>query len=202
LLAATLCAQYEVSSGVLREVLTRLVGDGLATSEPQRGFRVVSVSETDLRHLTESRVLIESELVRQSIAHGDLTFESTLTAAHHTLTRTPIADLDGRVREEWLVVHRAFHHALLAGAPNARLLGIADTLRDAAEVYRCWSRTVAGDSGRDLACEHRALMGAVLERDADRAASLLAEHIERGTEVLLMRRPSETAPVARDASCR
>lgn len=185
LLTVNLSEAYGVSGSVMREILTRLAGEGLVRSEPQRGFRVIDVSADDLRQLTESRVLIEIELIRQSIEHGDLEYEAALTASHHTLSRTPLRGLDGRLRREWLAAHRGFHHALLAGAPNARLLGIADSLRDAAEIYRCWSHTLAGDSGRDIATEHRHLMEAALNRDAERAATLLTEHIERATEVLL-----------------
>ena len=67
LLSSSLCEQYDISSGLLREVLPRLVGEGLAISEPQRGFRVTPVSEDDLRQLTEARAMIESVVLRQSM---------------------------------------------------------------------------------------------------------------------------------------
>src|SRR4051794_14175462 len=68
---AQLCERYQASTGVLREVLPRLVEQGLATSERQFGFRVIPVSEADLRHLTELRVTIESQALRQSVEHGE-----------------------------------------------------------------------------------------------------------------------------------
>src|SRR5438270_5360420 len=42
---AELCQHYDVSIGVLREVLPRLTEQGLVSAEPQIGFRVMSVSE-------------------------------------------------------------------------------------------------------------------------------------------------------------
>src|SRR5207245_2757614 len=118
-------------------------------------------------------------LVAQAVAHGDLDFEAGLTAAHHRLARTQHDDADGRIREEWQLAHREFHQTMLSGSPNRRLQGIANSLRDQAEIYRCWARTLGGDTRRDTAGEHRALMEAVLDRDADRATTLLARHIQR-----------------------
>lgn len=57
---AELGARYNVSSGVLREVLPRLVEQGLATSEAQLGFRVIDVSVDNLTQLTDARVAIET----------------------------------------------------------------------------------------------------------------------------------------------
>src|SRR2546423_406566 len=78
---AELCRRYDVSIGVLREVLPRLSEQGLVSAEPQIGFRVMSVSEEDLVHLTEARVHIETLVLRQSIEGGDLSWESAVLAA-------------------------------------------------------------------------------------------------------------------------
>src|SRR2546423_2810206 len=96
---AELCERYDVSIGVLREVLPRLTEQGLVSAEPQIGFRVTSVSEDDLVQLTEARDTIEPLVLRQSIEHGDLGSESTILAAHHTLTRTPGLTPGGDVHE-------------------------------------------------------------------------------------------------------
>ena len=102
---AELCERYDVSIGVLREVLPRLTEQGLVSAEPQIGFRVMSVSEDDLVQLTEARVTIEAFVLRQSIEHGDLGWESALLAAHHTLARTPARTAAGEVNEDWLAAH-------------------------------------------------------------------------------------------------
>jgi DNA-binding GntR family transcriptional regulator len=185
LLASALSEQYDASSGVLREVLPRLAGEGLVVSEPQRGFRVTGVSADDLRQLTEARVLIESVTLRQSIEHGTVDFESDLVAAHHRLARAEEFGEHGEINGQWLLAHAEFHRALLAGSPNVRLRNIANSLRDATEVYRCWSARLGDDQDRPVAGEHRAILEATIARDADRAVAELTRHIERTTEVLL-----------------
>jgi DNA-binding GntR family transcriptional regulator len=189
LAAATLQQRYGASSGLLREVLPRLVAAGLAVSKPQRGYWVISVSPEDLRHVTDARVLIETTVLRQSVENGDLAWESRALGAHHCLVNTAMHDADGyTVNEAWLKAHADFHSALLSGAPNLRLRNLADSLRDITEVYRCWSGRFARGHGRDepaLAAEHKALLDATLARDATLASAELTLHIERTTRYLL-----------------
>ena len=186
LLFADLSARYEASIGVVREALTRLQGEGLVESEPQLGFTVVAVSAENLRHLTEARCAIEALVLRSSIEHGDLAWESALLAAHHRLDRTPQMELDdpGRVSDDWSAAHAAFHLALLAGSPNPVLLGSAVSLRDSAELYQRLS-VPEDKSSRDIPAEHRAILKAALAHDADTAAALLCSHIQRTTDILL-----------------
>ncbi len=184
---AALCARYESSMGVLREGLSRLVEQGLVRAEPQQGYRVAPLSRDDLVELTEARVEVETLVLRQAVAHGDLAWESAVIAAHHTLTRTPQIDGDdpARLSEEWTAAHAAYHSAVLAGCPNGRLRGIAEGLRDSAELYRQWSGPLGHDEARDVAGEHRSILDAVLAREEDTAARALADHIGRTTLVLL-----------------
>lgn len=185
LLSTTLCEDYGISSGVLREVLPRLTGEGLVVSEPQRGFRVVELSVDDLQQLTQARVLIESAALRQAIEHGDLEWESALVASHHTLAGSPQYDDDHAIREEWLRAHWDFHHCLLGACPNARMQQLADQLRDATELYRCWSGRVGDEPDRDVAGEHRSILQAVMDRDEERAVRLLTEHYQHTTDIVL-----------------
>lgn len=172
--------------GVVREALTRLTGEGLVESEPQYGFRVMPLSIDDLKHLTEARCAIETLVLRQAIEHGSVSWESEVLAAHHRLERTPqmAADDSGRLSDEWITAHAAYHRALLAGCPNPRLLAVAGSLRDSAELYRRWSVPLA-HTHRDIAGEHRVMLAAVLAHDADTAAAELAAHVRHTADVLL-----------------
>jgi DNA-binding GntR family transcriptional regulator len=190
---AQLGERYQASTGVLREVLPRLVEQGLVTSERQFGFRVMSVSEEDLRHLTELRVTIESQALRQSVEQGDLAWQSRLVAVHHTLAATPTADLSGAINEAWLEAHARFHATLNEACPNGRLRGLAESLRAVSEVYRCWSHVATDGACRDVMGEHRRILDAALAGDADRAVAELTAHIQRTTDALLASRGA-TAP--------
>ena len=183
---AELTARYQASMGVVREALTRLAAEGLVDSEPQYGHRVMPLSAADLNHLTDARRAIETLVLGQAIEHGGVAWESEVLAAHHRLERTPqmAAGDPGRLSEDWITAHAAYHDTLLSGCPNPRLLAIAGSLRDAAELYRRWSVALAR-SDRDVAAEHRGILDAVLAHDAGKATTALAEHIQNTTNVLL-----------------
>lgn len=178
-------AEFGVSLSVVREAVTRLAEQGLVQSSPQRGFCVTPLSVGDLEDLTRARVLIETMAFRESMAHGDLGWESRVLATHHTMSRTPLLSPDGRINPAFAEAHREFHRALLSGCRSSRLEAVALGLRDCSELYRHWSRQIAGDTDRDVAGEHQALADLAIARNADAGSVALAEHIERTTAALV-----------------
>lgn len=184
---AELCSRYGTSVGVVREGLSRLTEQGLVVAEPQHGYRVKAVSAQDLRQLTDARVDIETLVLRSAIASGDVAWESSVLAAHHTLARMPQQDEQDpqRMSEAWAAAHANFHSVLLGGCPNPRLRAIALSLRDSAELYRRWSVPLGDDAVRDVASEHAAVLDTALDRDPERATAVLTEHLQRTARMLL-----------------
>ena len=178
-----LAARYEASVGVIREALIRLAERGLVRSEAHLGFQVAPLSEAGHAELSDARLQIETLVLRRAIADGDLAWESRLVAAHHRFERTPRTDpaAPDRPTRDWLMAHAAFHHTLLDGCANRRLLAMANALREEAELYRRWSHPdpAAGPAPADptLPEEHRELLDAALARDPDRAADALGRLI-------------------------
>ena len=190
---AALCERYGASVSVLREALSRLAEQGLVESEPRIGFRVRSVTIADLRDLTATRIDLETMALRSAIERGGMEWESDLVAAHHRLERTPLLTEDAppRVADDWETAHARFHAALLEGCGSPWLLGLACTLRDAAEFYRRWSQLQ--EPGRDVAGEHRAILEAVLDRDTDTAVARLRDHYQHTADILERALPDEGA---------
>ena len=73
----TLRSAFGASFTTLREALTSLSAEGLVIAEQQRGFRVAPVTTDDLVDVT-SRILIEIELLKRSIAQAATTGKSRL----------------------------------------------------------------------------------------------------------------------------
>jgi DNA-binding GntR family transcriptional regulator len=166
-----------VSLAVARETLLRLVGEGLATRLPNRGFAVPAVNAERWQQIAEARALTEPATLRLSIERGGVDWEVRVRAAHHYLSRVPLREI-----EEWSEAHRLFHRSLLDGCDNPVLLESFDRLWTASELTRHWSGIV--DPARDPLGEHAALEEAALSRDADRAAELLTRHVRHTAEVL------------------
>ncbi|HEX3930846.1 MAG TPA: GntR family transcriptional regulator [Nocardioides sp.] len=176
-----------VSLSVVREALTRLAEQGLVVAEPQLGFSVVTLDLEGAQDLNRVRVLIEGAAVKDAIDHADVEYETRVIASHHRLSRTPQwADEQSQtVTEDWARAHAQFHAALLSACTSPRLVEMAASLRETAELYRRWSSTFnASRLRRDVAGEHQALMQAALDRDADLCSRLAGEHINKTTELL------------------
>lgn len=184
--AAELAARFDVSMSVVREALTRLTEQGLVVSAPHAGFRVKPVSAEDLQDLTRLRTDIDLIGLRRALQEGGMDWEVNLVAAHHKLTRTqPFADGDpSHLNEDWVAAHADFHQALIEGCGSPRLLELASSLRDAAEIYRRWSFRSEG-TARDVAGEHHALLEASLARDHARAEEILTNHLKRTADSLM-----------------
>lgn len=182
-----LAVRYGVGVGSLREALARLMEQDLVRSQPHIGFHVVPLSAADLRALTDARIEIEGLLFRRSMENGDIAWETAVVSTHYVLERTPQHDPEDPniVIDAWTEAHAGFHHALLVGSGNPRMLDIALSMRDAASVYQSWSQQQRLASGRSVVEEHRNLMNLALARDIEVGVAALAEHITRTTEVLL-----------------
>ena len=107
-------AAYNTGISPLREALTRLTAEQLATSIGQRGFRVAPLSAEDVLDTMETRVLVETEALRLSIERGSVNWEAELAAAGHALKRTPFPIGPGAASDTWAPLHWQFHFALLS----------------------------------------------------------------------------------------
>jgi DNA-binding GntR family transcriptional regulator len=180
-----LCEQLEVNLSAVREALSRLCADGLVVALPQRGFRVAPISAAELLDLTMTRIAIEQLCLRRAAANADISWETNLVAAGHQMFRTPKSDSEtGGVPRKWFNAHRDFHRALVAGCESPWLLRLHDQLYVQAERYQRLSAPPLGDRDRDIDAEHRALMDAMLDRDADKACELIARHLDKTAQIV------------------
>ncbi len=183
--------QYEVGAGTLREALLLLVTDALVVAQGQRGFRVAPISLADFEDITRTRVLLETDALRQSITLGGEDWEAGVVAAFHRLSRAEqkLTDHEAGITDEWEMRNRAFHEALIAACPSRWIRHFQAILYQQSERYRrisLFRQPVA----RDVHAEHQALFEATLARDATRATSILTEHILRTLDAL-KRLPAE-----------
>ena len=165
-----LCKQLSVSLGAVREALSRLTSEGLVSAEPQLGFTVAPISAVDLKDLTVVRTEIEGLCLRQSIANGDLAWESRIVAAYHRLSRTPhyAPDDPKRLNESYASAHAEFHQELVSACRSIWLHRMRNILFAQAARYVALSVPLARKE-RDRNKEHRELMDAVIGRDGAQA---------------------------------
>ena len=172
--------RYGLSFSPIREALTRLSSDHLVVLSSLRGFRVAPVSLDEMWDLISTRLLIEREALRRSIAKGDDFWEAAILAAFHALRRSSERiSSDAAAHEELEHRHVDFHTALIAGCGSPSLLKIAAKLYMQSERYRRPTLFRENSSARDVMGEHEVIMAATIGRRSAEALSALTGHYEK-----------------------
>jgi len=181
----TICDRFDVGLSPVREALSRLSTEGLVAQTDHRGFAVAPMSEADLVDLTRARGWLNELAIRNSIAGGDAAWEETVVLCFHRLSRTPRFEPGNESERSpaWETAHRNFHTSLISASGSKRLEAFCEHLFDSAERYRHVGRK-AGIKGVNRDHEHRALMEAVVARDADEAGRLIKAHFEHTAELV------------------
>lgn len=183
--------RYGVGLSPIREALSKLASDTFVTAYENRGYRVAELSRTDLRDLTDTRVLIERDALRQAIAAGDEQWEADIVAAHYRLTKVDarLHQASGELLDEWEAANRVFHDALVAACGSHWLQRFRRLLQDQSKRYRRFSLQESA-TFRAVQDEHTRLMQATLARDTPHALDLVEAHIRATAENILHRLPA------------
>ena len=161
-----LAEQFGVSATPVREAMLDLVNEGIMTAVPNKGFRVVELSDAELDQITELRRLLEVPTVGGLAGAID-------RAAARRLRGLADAVSDAARRGDvvaYVEADRELHLALLAEAGNPRLVEMVGRLRDQSRLYGL-EQLAADGVLVDSAAEHMRLIDA-LESGDRRAAGL------------------------------
>jgi len=177
-----------VSQGAVREALSRLQAVGLVLVEQNRGYRAAPISAQELREITEARIVIDAECLRLAILRGDIDWEGSLLAAcHRAERRRKLFDGSPATGEPFAKARLAFYATLLEPCGNAWLLRMHRLVYEQLARYRHLCLPFADDK-KHLYKIDGEFIGAVLERDSDKAVALFTQHsceiAERIIEVL------------------
>jgi GntR family carbon starvation induced transcriptional regulator len=175
---------YDIGISPLREALTQLAGEGLVVAEQRKGYRVAPVSTDDLREIACLRSEFDGLAIAESIRHGDAEWEGRVLAAFHALTRKQKIGPGGEIDKDWERIHIRFHQELVSACRMPKLLTFRSILEQQARRYRRMSVQYMTAPRDDLA-EHRAVLDAIMERNADKAGRLIKDHYMRTVEIIL-----------------
>ncbi|RDL52609.1 HTH-type transcriptional regulator McbR [Ensifer sp. M14] len=160
--------EFGASHVPVREAFRLLEAQGLAVSEPRRGFRVAAFDLKEVREVAEMRAVLEVLALRHAIPH--------LTAAilDRAEAATVAADTSRDVRS-WEAANRAFHRLILEPCGMPRLLVSIDDLHAASArfLFSAWRSSWEARTDHD----HRAILAALREGRGDEAAKILERHV-------------------------
>ena len=174
-----LADEYGISRTPLREALKVLAADGLVTMKVRRGAYVTEVSDKDLSDVYHLLSLLESDAAGVAAERATPSQVAELQALHAELEA---AARPGRVdREHFFKVNERFHMRLLAIADNRWRDQMVADLRKVMKLNRHNSLLKSGRIDESLK-EHRAIMAALVEKDAPAAMARMQAHFRNGLE--------------------
>jgi len=178
-----LAASLSVSRTPLREALRMLLAEGLVDQLPTGGMVVAPLDPADMRELYVVRAALEGVVARE---------------AAERRTDDDIVELGGLIDQMCLLLEypsevlrlgQRFHGRLLEISGNRRCDQLLRQLRGHLARYQTITASVDPRRHEALA-EHRGIVDAVRDRDADAAEALMRAHVMAAyTEGLAASRP-------------
>jgi DNA-binding GntR family transcriptional regulator len=168
LVETELAERLGVSKTPVREALRTLAGSGLVTISPYKGVTVRIVDRELARAVYDMRLLVEPVATARTAASGRGDWAAAVAALDRADTATDGADRS--------VANRAFHRAVYAGCGNPILVKVLDELQDQTALVSSmmWNKL---HSWEQEAAEHRAILRACEEGQADEVRDLMRGHI-------------------------
>lgn len=168
---AQLQREVGVSQAAVREALSRLTAEGLATIERNSGFRAAPISVEGYRELADAVITIEVPLLRSSIANGNYAWEGALVSSYHIASRVLAEAGDGIGLDDYVGNREEFHRKLFSACDNQWLLWSWSLLYTQQLRFRHTFAELARFE-RGLHEDYRAFLGVVIERDVEQAVML------------------------------
>lgn len=176
---ATLGKKLGVSRTPVREALRQLELEGLVEIIPNRGARVTGISEKDIADIYRMRSRLEGLAARWAAEHikeEDIAqMEEILLLSEFHLKKSQkdqMVRLDGR-----------FHEILYHGANSRMLEHVLTGFHYYVKMAR-FTSVQEKSRAEESVKEHKAILGAIKNRDGDLAEKLANEHIQHVIEHL------------------
>jgi DNA-binding GntR family transcriptional regulator len=173
-----LSRELGVSPTPLREALARLEAEGFVVKQALRGYTVAPLlDDASFGQLYDFRLLLEPESAR--LAAPRITREQLkcLAESVRVMERSPRGD----TYQGFIVFSRAdgaYHDAIAEASGNRYIVETLARLRSHDHLARLYFERGLVDADRALP-EHRAILEALREHNAERASTLMRAHIDR-----------------------
>ncbi|MGC5076884.1 GntR family transcriptional regulator [Agrococcus sp. DT81.2] len=173
-----LSRELGLSPTPIREALARLEPTGFVRRHAVRGYEVSPLlTPEQVSEQMDARQVLEPALAAAAVAHASHEFLDRLAETIATMERAgEVADPES-LKESW-VADDAFHTLISLQSGNPFTHRAFTALGSQLQRFR-----LSGRAGRthavEAAQEHRAILRAIQRGDAELAAELMSDHIER-----------------------
>ncbi|WP_457425104.1 GntR family transcriptional regulator [Roseateles sp. P5_E7] len=172
-----LCGELGISRTPLREALKVLAAEGLVTMKLRRGAYVTEMSERDVREAYQLLSLLESDAAAEVATRATDAELAELGELHRALEEALHESTTSR--DAFFAANERFHLRVLEIDGNRWRLQIVGDLRRLMKLNRHHSLFREGRLSESLE-EHRAIVKALLSRDAESCRELVTAHFCNG----------------------
>ncbi|MEJ8472776.1 GntR family transcriptional regulator [Roseibium algae] len=173
---------YGGSNHSMRETLRMLTSEGLVEATNQRGYRVTSATEDDLRDILLLRLEVETLGLKRSFERANVAWESGVVAALHAVTRADSAvqeQPDDVTALEWDEACRALTIALVAASGSPRLMDMVAQFYGQSRRFRLALLREGRIDFSARKARQELLREAVIARDQGKALTVLEDEINK-----------------------
>ena len=177
---ADLRQAYGGSNHSMRETLRILSSEGVVEATNQRGFRVTSATEDDLRDILLVRLEVEKLGLKRSLERGDVAWESRVIAILHSVSRadaTVLENPDDVTALEWDEACRDLIMTLISASGSPRISDIAAQFYGQSRRFRLALLREGRIDFAARAARRTELQNAIIARDEARALGVLEDEI-------------------------
>ncbi|MFS4581954.1 GntR family transcriptional regulator [Phaeobacter sp. C3_T13_0] len=160
---------FKTSRFPVREAIARLEQQGLVTAKRYKGAVVATLSMQDASEIFNLRAKLEADIIQAAIAHmtEDVTEKARMYLDAYSSCTEPM---------QWGALNRKFHCTLYSVSGLPYHVEIVEASMDRIDRY-LRAQLIMSDGMARSDRDHRAILSACENRDADLAAQLTAEHI-------------------------
>ena len=177
---ADLRQAYGGSNHSMRETLRILSSEGVVEAANQRGFRVTSATEDDLRDILLVRLEVEKLGLKRSLERGDVAWESRVIAVLHSVSRadaTVLKNPDDVTALEWDEACRDLIMTLISASGSPRISDMAAQFYGQSRRFRLALLREGRIDFAARAARRTELQNAIIARDELRALGVLEDEI-------------------------
>ncbi len=176
---AELAAWLGISRTPVRDALKQLESEGLLVAAPRRGLAVAELDQQQVSEIYALREILEGLAARLAARHASSAEVATLSGLVER--QAAASDADPELQAQ---LNRHFHQLVYRAARNRYLLGVLESLESSLALLPGTTYSAPGRGGDALA-EHRAILEAVEQHEADRAESAARNHIQAAERIRL-----------------
>ena len=181
-----------VSRSTVREALATLVGEGLATREPNRGVHVTALDPASVHDVCVARAVLEVAGVQRWHSAS----EDARDGVRRALVDFTVAAQGGASPADLTAAHLAIHRALVALTGSTRLLALADALSAEIRLGLAKVDRIRRNTHEQVA-SHRSLLSLLERGDVPAAVAAIEEHLDHAEASMLTAlhlEPDDEAP--------